>query len=112
MVETNLPIACTLSESELEQRRREVLQRVRDAVSSVEELEHGFIYKFTAAPGRIDELGNLIALEHACCPFLRFSLTIEPGDGAISLELTGPIGTKEFLATDGIKTRGPFSGLH
>lgn len=99
MVETNLPIACTLSDTELQQRRREVLQRVREAVSAVQELEDGFVYKFTAAPGRIDELSNLITLEHACCPFLRFCLTVEPGDGAIFLELTGPEGTKEFLAT-------------
>lgn len=99
MAETSLPIACTLSDSELQQRRREVLHKVRDAVSEKRELKDGFVYQFTAVPGRIDELSTLIALEHECCPFLRFRLTVEPGDGAISLELTGPEGTKEFLAT-------------
>jgi hypothetical protein len=34
-----------------------------------------------------------------CCPFLRFAITVEPGNGPIWLEMTGPEGTKEFLAT-------------
>ena len=32
-----------------------------------------------------------------CCPFMRFRLTIEPGNGPALLELTGPEGTKDFL---------------
>ena len=29
--------------------------------------------------------------------FLRFALTIEPGDGPVTLAVTGPEGTPEFL---------------
>ncbi len=43
-------------------------------------------------------LGEFIQLERQCCPFLRFQLTVEPGGGPIWLELTGPPGTREFLA--------------
>ena len=48
--------------------------------------------------GQVTELANLVKLEHQCCPFLKFSITVEPGDGPVWLELTGPEGTKEFLA--------------
>ncbi|MBA3355700.1 MAG: hypothetical protein H0U18_07115 [Pyrinomonadaceae bacterium] len=40
----------------------------------------------------------LVELEHQCCPFLKFNITVEPGDGPVWLEMTGPQGTKEFLA--------------
>ena len=50
-------------DSELQERRRDVLQKVRSAVAEVKEIDYGFL-----------------------------------GDGPIWLEMTGPKGTKEFLA--------------
>ena len=99
MVTSNIPIACSLSSAELQQRRSEVLLKIKSHVQQVQELDNGYAYRFHSTPERLDELTNLISLEHACCPFLRFCLTVEPADGGISLELTGPPGTKEFLAT-------------
>jgi len=84
--------------AELQERRRTVLSKVRSAIIETTELESGFIYRFTSDGELISELGNLILLEHRCCPFLIFRLTVEPGDGAVLLEMTGPQGTKEFLA--------------
>ena len=95
---TSLPVACSLIDRELQERRRDVLQKVRSVVSQVEELENGFRYRFPSDDGRITELANLVELEHRCCPFLKFKMTVEPGDGAIWLQMTGPQGTKEFLA--------------
>ena len=94
----NLPVACSLMDSELQERRRNVLQKVRSVCSEVKELEHGFIYRFPSDGEWIRELANLVELEHQCCPFLKFSITVEPGDGPVWLEMTGPKGTKEFLA--------------
>ena len=95
---TNLPVACSLMPAELQDRRRDVLSKIRGAVSEVTELSDGFRYQFAAEAELIPELANLIQLEHECCPFLTFRLTVEPGDGAVLLEMTGPTGTKEFLA--------------
>jgi hypothetical protein len=83
--------------AELQERRRNVLAKMLTAVAASTELENGFIYQFTEGE-LISELANLIQLEHQCCPFLRFRLTVEPGQGAVSLEMTGPKGTNEFLA--------------
>ena len=94
----SLPVACSLMDSELQERRRTVLQKVRSVVSEVKEVEHGFIYRFPSDGAWIRELANLVELEHQCCPFLKFSITVEPGDGPVWLEMTGPQGTKEFLA--------------
>jgi hypothetical protein len=84
--------------AELQERRRGLLAKVRAAVTEVTELENGFSYKFPLAGEVLAEVTNLIQLEHQCCPFLTFRLTIEAGTNAALLELTGPPGTKEFLA--------------
>lgn len=93
----NLPIACSLTDSELQERRKEVLGRAKAAMIGMKETESGFLYQFSSSNERITALANLIALEHQCCPFLSFRLTVEPGETPVSLELSGPPGTKEFL---------------
>ena len=95
----SLPVACSLTDSELQERRKEVLGQAKAAIIGKTETESGFIFKFSSSSERITALANLIALEHLCCPFLKFRLTVEPGDGPVSLELSGPQGTKEFLTT-------------
>ena len=95
----NLPVACSLTNSELQERRKEVLARAKAAVIGKKETENGFIFQFSSSSERITALANLIAQEHLCCPFLSFRLTVEPGDGPVSLELSGPQGTKEFFTT-------------
>jgi hypothetical protein len=98
MSETNLPIACTLSDSELRERRETVLQKVRGTVSEIKEIKNGYAYQFPGGGEMTIELAQLISLEHQCCPFLKFQLTIEPGQGPIWLEMTGPEGTRDFLS--------------
>jgi hypothetical protein len=93
----NLPVACSLTDSELQERRREVLGQAKAAMIGMKETESGFLYQFSASSERITALANLIALEHQCCPFLSFRLTVEPGEAPVSLELSGPQGTKKFL---------------
>jgi hypothetical protein len=93
-----LPVACSLMPAELHERRRGLLAKVRAAVSDVTESENGFSYKFPLSGEVLADATNLIQLEHQCCPFLTFKLTIEAGTDEALLELTGPPGTKEFFA--------------
>jgi len=95
----SLPIACSLTNSELQERRRDVLRKVRSAVTELRELEDGYAYCFPSDEKWLTELTTLVSLERQCCPFLRFRLTVESGNGPIWLEMTGPDGTKDFLAT-------------
>ena len=98
MTSIDLPIACTLTAPELQERRRTVLQKVRSAVVEVRELENGYAYSFPSAERWLVEVVGLIDLERQCCPFLRFQLTVEENGGPLWLKMTGPKGTKEFLA--------------
>lgn len=97
MDRSNLPVSCNLTGPEFQLRRSAVLSNVGDGIREVKELDSGYACCFPTEIKWIAKLAELITSEHTCCPFLRFSLIVEPGDGPILLELTGPEGTKEFL---------------
>jgi hypothetical protein len=94
---TELPIACTLTDADFQKRRAGILKTVAGGVLEKQELEGGYAYRFPTDVGWLAALAELITLERACCPFLQFNLRLEPADGPIWLELTGPDGTKAFL---------------
>lgn len=98
----DVPIACLLTAPELRKRRETVLARFRTAQLEVRELTdapgEGYAFRFTPSAAQLAALAELIELERQCCPFLRFQLTLEPAGGALWLALTGPMGTREFLA--------------
>ena len=99
MEKTSLPVACSLTEAGLQERRSSVLQKLKLAVVEVKELRDGYAYRFPSDDALIAELAQLVSLERRCCEFLRFGITVEPGHGPVWLEMSGPQGTKDFLAS-------------
>jgi hypothetical protein len=95
-----LPVACSLSEPELQTRRAGVLAEVRRSGQEARWLPDGVALRFLASAEQLEMLGAFIELERRCCAFLRFRLTVEPGGGPVWLELTGPPGTRDFLAAE------------
>ena len=95
-----LPIACELTPAALSARRAGLLADLRQRAHTCEPLADGYSLRFSPAD---DDTLMLIAravdAERHCCRFLRFNITVEPGGGPISLELTGPPGTSEFIAS-------------
>jgi hypothetical protein len=93
----DLPIVCTLDGDELRERRTGQLPGLlRRAVERVA-LADGYRWRFAPGDGLLSEIFALIDAERKCCRFLRFVVTTEPDLGPISLEITGPAGTTEFL---------------
>jgi hypothetical protein len=70
------------------------------AVQHVHELERGYAFAFPNETEFISQLAEFISMERLCCPFLEFSLQILPEPTPISLSLTGPTGTQEFLRAE------------
>lgn len=99
MDQLNLPVACSLTDAEFRERRSRIFQEVGRAVLEVKETENGYAYRFPSDDDLLSELVQLVCLERQCCPFLKFGVTVEPANGPVWLELTGPHGTKEFLAS-------------
>ena len=94
----DLPVACSLSPAALKARRENLLNVLRARAEERLELSNGYRLQFSPQDGVISLIGRTIDAERQCCRFLRFTLTIEPDAGAIVLDLTGPTGTREFLA--------------
>jgi hypothetical protein len=90
-------VACNLPPEELRNRRDELLPGLLKRAEQVVDLENGLRFHFAACPGLLGELAIIIEQEQVCCSFLRFQISIEPGAGAITLEVTGPAGTREML---------------
>jgi hypothetical protein len=93
----DLPIACKLTDSDFQRRRTDLLNEVAGGVVETKELEDGYACRFPSDAIWVATLAKLITVERECCPFLRFSLRLEPAEGPIWLDLTGPPGTKDFL---------------
>lgn len=94
-----IPIACTLTDKELQERRKNVLQKTARSLIEVRELQDGFSYRFPAEDSTLQDLVHVIALERKCCPFLNFKLSVEAQNDFVSVELTGREGTKEMIRT-------------
>lgn len=94
-----IPIACALTDQELQERRKNVLHKTAESLIEVQELKDGFSYRFPAEDAVLRDLINIINLERKCCPFLNFKLVVEARNDFVSLELTGREGTKEILQT-------------
>lgn len=95
---SDLPIACTLGPAALKARREDLLGGlVRGAAERVD-ISNGYRVRFRSSDDMLTTIASVIAIERQCCRFLTFRVIIEPDDGPIWLEFSGPPGTREFLA--------------
>lgn len=94
---SELPVACTLSPEALSARRQGLLAELLRRAEKHEELSNGHRLSFAATDETFALVLRAVSAERHCCQFLQFQITIEPGGGPVTLELTGPRGTREFL---------------
>lgn len=88
---------CVLSEAEKREREATLLARFRSGVIAAEELDDGYSFRLPGEKDWLALVADLMVAERECCPFLTFQLTAEPQMGGLTLRITGPEGTKEFL---------------
>jgi hypothetical protein len=94
----DLPVVCTLGPQALSKRREGLFADLVRHAATHEELDNGHRLTFAATDEAIAIILKTVTSERHCCQFLRFQITVEPGGRPIALELTGPHGTKEFVA--------------
>ena len=94
----DVPIACTLSPDTLKTRREGLLADLIQRAEHHERTGDGLHVRFSAATDVLATLARVVDAERQCCRFLRFVITVEPDEGPVSLELSGPAGTRDFIA--------------
>ena len=90
-------VACKLTAEELKQQREELLPGLLRRAETIVDLVDGLRLQFPNERGLLAELARVIEREQGCCSFLRFRITVDPEEGPIALEVTGPPGTREML---------------
>lgn len=95
------PLACNMGVFTLAQREAHIqitTELIRD-VQAVREVENGYEIQFPNEAKLISKIAEFIANERLCCPFLEFNLKVV-SNHPVSLSLTGPLGTQEFLRAE------------
>lgn len=92
-----IPVACCLSDSELRIREATLLAQFKAALIESEEVDNGYLFRVRGDNKSIALVTELIIAERECCPFLKFEVSLDPAMGPLSVRMTGPAGTKEFL---------------
>jgi len=95
---TDLPIVCTLTPSDLGARRETLITGLVKKVKQIDAVEDGYRLRFAAEADVLSAITQTVEGERHCCRFLRFDLSVEPVGGPITLTITGPSGTQEFLS--------------
>ncbi|MBI4486266.1 MAG: hypothetical protein HY655_09670 [Acidobacteria bacterium] len=96
---TELPVVCTLTPETMATRRAELLPGLFRRALAIEPTEQGYRLRFDTSPGTFHAVATAIEAERHCCRFLRFEFVTEPDENSLVLTLTGPTGTREFIAT-------------
>ena len=87
--------SCELNPPELQERKTNVLGRLFSQIKESRELDNGYSFSFNYSESLLDELIAFIKTEKQCCSFFSFKLEID--GAALSLELSGPPGVKDFI---------------
>ena len=93
----DLPVACSLNPEALKARREGLLARLVQRASERRELPDGLQLRFTADSRTLGDIAAVVDAERLCCRFLRFTIEVHPDEGPITVDLTGPPGTRQFI---------------
>jgi hypothetical protein len=93
----DFPVACRLTDSEFRRREAMLLAQFKRAVVATEELPDGYVFHVPGDKKSLGVVWEAIVAERECCPFLTFELTAQANMGPLSVRVTGPAGTKDFL---------------
>jgi hypothetical protein len=85
---TELPIACSLSATELPARLAQMAELGRDALVDVKLSGTRATLRFAAGTGVRDRVTSIVAAESACCAFLAMRVSDEPD--TVVLDISAP----------------------
>lgn len=100
--EERIPIACVPSALTKEERNRsaELRGELSKKIVETREEKDGYSFRYPADKTTLALVGEWMTYERLCCPFLTFTLEWRRGKGQPWLRISGPEGTKGFLAAE------------
>lgn len=97
-----IPLVCNMDVFTPSQREAHIRTTTEliHAVQNVQEIENGYEFTFPNEADFIARIAEFISNERLCCPFLKFTLNVFSNLEPVSVSLTGPNGTQEFLLAE------------
>src|ERR1051325_6246783 len=95
------PLVCNMNVFTAGERENHIRTTTQlfQSVQNIQEVENGFEFIFLNSE-TLTRIAEFITNERVCCPFLKFTLTTNPDPQPVSLILSGPEGTQEFLRAE------------
>jgi hypothetical protein len=75
-------------------RHKALVEKLVAAVTESEELEDGYLIKFS---GQFREAGEWLDGVRGCCPTIEYTVAFTPQSGPVTLRIFGGPGAKEFI---------------
>jgi hypothetical protein len=96
------PFACMMEAIEADKRQGHLAtaKLLFGSTAEVREMPNGYAFRFPGDADVVLKAAEFISLERLCCPFLGFTLEVEPEGGEVWLQLTGRDGVKPFIRTE------------
>jgi hypothetical protein len=92
-----MPIVCTLTPDTVRTRRAGLLPGLAERADAREPLPDGYRFRFVARSETLTAIMQAIDAERQCCRFLTFTVTVNADGAMVTLDVSGPKGTREFL---------------
>jgi hypothetical protein len=101
-MKSDVPLACDMGVFTSTQREAHIqnTDQLIQTIQSIGELENGYQFTFPNESRTISMVAEFISNERLCCPFLQFTMKINSNNEPLTLSLTGPIGTQDFLRAE------------
>lgn len=99
----DVPVACTLDETETERRRDWVEETLVASIRDVEERADGYEFVFDGDEDVLEAASTFVRREANCCAFAQFRIDVPQGFDEVRLLFAGPDGTKDLLETGLLK---------
>ena len=96
----DLPIACDASALTPDQHEHwvnDIAPNLYRQVQEIRELPDGWAWRVPSTPEVLFLLAQEMNVERLCCPFVTYTLEIQPNQGPFWLRMTGREGVKTFL---------------
>ena len=97
-----IPVVCDRSALTAEQRERhgDLRRQLREDVREAVELENGYAFGHSPDGAVLLAVAEFVALEHLCCPFFEFGITVGRDGGPVWLRMTGEGEAKRVLEAE------------
>ena len=99
---SEIPLVCDMGVFTPDQREAHIraTTELMQVSLKVQEVENGYAFIFPNEADFISRITEFVSKERLCCAFLKFMLIVDSNHEPISLSLTGPLGTQEFLRVE------------